>query len=119
MSEVSNNGEKSGLYQDRPGGQFKEGNPGKPKGVKHFTTKVQEALKAVVVDKKTGEPVVLETAVLNAVVQKLLDGDPQMLKLFWNYSDGLPKATIEVDDHRKDETKDQLKDLIKKLDGKQ
>lgn len=118
MSETENTAgkqiDKPWLFQ-----KGQSGNPaGKPKGVKHFTTKVQEALKAVVVDKNTGKPVVLETAVLNAVVQKLLDGDPQMLKLFWNYSDGLPKATIEVDDHRKDETKDQLKDLIKKLDGK-
>lgn len=95
------------------------GNPaGKPKGAKHFTTIVREAMKeeAKIVGGGTME---IEKAIGKKVVQMALDGNEQMIKLIWNYMDGTPKATLEIDDARKDETKEQLADIIKKLDGKQ
>ena len=49
-----NNGSKSEIYQVKPGGKFKIGNPGggKPIGSKSFSTLFDEAIKKIVKEKK-------------------------------------------------------------------
>lgn len=116
---IMENRENTGEIQ-RINGKFApgvSGNPaGKPKGVKHFTTIVQEALKKLGTT-ETGEKIELEKALGEKVVAMALDGNEQMIKLIWNYRDGLPKAVIELDDTRKDETKDMLREMINKMNG--
>jgi len=48
MADNPKNTEEVREYQDKPGGQFQEGNPGKPKGAKNKYTiaKLEEAIEA-------------------------------------------------------------------------
>lgn len=54
MGKPINNGSKSEIYQVKPGGKFKIGNPGggKPIGSKSFSTLFDEAIKKIVKEKK-------------------------------------------------------------------
>lgn len=48
------NGGKSEIYQEKPGGPFKQGNPGggHPKGTRNFGTLFDEAVRRIVKEKK-------------------------------------------------------------------
>jgi hypothetical protein len=90
-----------------PDGTIKSGvlNPkGKKKGTKHFTTVVQEALSKIAITEK-GEKIEIERALGEKVVKMALEGNEQMIKLIWNYKDGMPSQNVNisnVDDLRRD-----------------
>ena len=71
------------------------GNPaGKPKGAKNFTTKVREALLKVA----EGKDYTYEEAYLKAILKKaIIDQDTTIMKLIWNYLDGMPNQNIDMD----------------------
>ena len=105
------------LFDER--GKFKAGHPkvgGKEKGTRHFTTLVQEALVKVALTDK-GEKIEVQKALGEKVVKMALEGNEQMIKLIWNYLDGMPKQSIEttISDDR---TKEKLDSLIESLNGK-
>jgi len=92
--------ENAGTIQEirNPDGTFKpgvSGNPeGKKPGTKHFTTKVREALMEL---SETGKSE--EREIVEAVIKKAKAGDTQMMKLMWNYLDGMPQQHV---DHTSD-----------------
>jgi len=45
MENKSENTGEIREYQEKPGGKFKEGNPGKPVGIKNYLTLLEEAIK--------------------------------------------------------------------------
>lgn len=120
MDKLSNNGEIMERKVERnPDGTIKSGvlNPnGKPKGSRHFTSIVQDALIKLGTT-ETGEKVEIQKALGEKVVRMALDGNEQMIKLIWNYLDGMPKATLDINDERVDETKELLKGLMEKMNG--
>lgn len=67
------------------------GGPGRPKGTKNFTTKVREALNKFVDE----EGQTFENQLAEVVVKKAMQGDKEMIKLIWNYMDGMPTQKIE------------------------
>lgn len=80
-------------YQAKPGGQFIEGNPGRPLGSKSFTTKVKEALLKIA----EGKDFTYEEALVKKIMHKaIVEGDPQMIKLMWNYIDGMPAQSMDL-----------------------
>lgn len=94
------------------------GNPaGKPKGARHFTTLVRDALEMIAKDPTSGREERMEVLLAKKAVLSALAGDSQMLKLIWNYLDGMPKQSIELEDNRADETKEQLKKLIDRMNN--
>lgn len=98
-------------------GKFKVGHPkvgGAIKGKKQFTTIVEEALWKIGTT-EAGDKIEIERALGEKVVAMALAGNEQMIKLIWNYRDGMPKASLELDDKRVDETKEKLKELLDKL----
>ena len=84
------------MVERNPDGTIKSGvlNPaGKPAGVRHFTTKVKEALEKIA----DGKEYTYEEALVKSVLKKaIVDQDPRMIKLIWNYLDGMPKQDIEA-----------------------
>jgi hypothetical protein len=105
------------------------GNPnGRPMGVKNFTTKIRDALLKIAVDdegKKTDYT--YEQALVKTVLEKAIKGkDPNMIKLMWNYLDGMPSQQIdftgELDtfSHREldSQTEEELKEFIAWKKGK-
>jgi len=76
------------LFDER--GKFKKGHPkvgGKEKGNKSFTTKVKEALIKIA----EGKNYSYEEALVKTILKKgIVDGDSAIIKLIWNYLDGMP-----------------------------
>ena len=66
---------------------------GRPKGTKNFTTKVREALEKVA----EGRDYTYEEAFLKAILKKaIVDQDTTIMRLIWNYLDGMPMQKIEA-----------------------
>lgn len=64
---------------------------GRPKGSKNFTTIIREALQDKVPGQTFTYGEALKMALLNgAIVNK----DPRLIKLIWNYLDGMPNQVI-------------------------
>jgi len=87
---------------------------GRPKGAKNFTTKVKEALMVLSEDGHQTK----EALLVNKVLEKaIVDGDTQMLKLMWNYFDGMPTQKIEAEVDNKDSslTEEQKQQLLKMI----
>ena len=88
--------EKAGNNQSKPW-QFQpgqSGNPaGKPPGIRNFTTKVKEALEKIA----DGKEYTYEEALVKAVLKKaIIDQDPAIMRLIWNYLDGLPLQRTDI-----------------------
>ncbi len=79
-----------------PNGQFPpgvSGNPdGKPVGTKSFTTKVRDALSVLSKAKgEDGQPMSYEAALIKTVLKMaIVDERSEIVKLIWNYLDGMP-----------------------------
>ena len=80
-------------------GQFKKGDDprrntaGRPEGSRSFTTKVKEALEKIA----EGKDYTYEEALVKSVLKKaIIDQDQQMIKLIWNYLDGLPTQALDI-----------------------
>lgn len=92
MSE--NTETKPNEYQETPGGLFKAGNPGKPKGAKHLTTKLRQALEKVYNEK---EKTSLDKDLINTIIEKaIVDKDFNSIKLIFNYIDGMPEQSTDL-----------------------
>ncbi len=106
MSEELNS--NSGIIERDEKGRLQKGvilNPeGRPKGSKNFTKIVEEALRKIATTDK-GEKIEIERALGEKVVKMALEGNEQMIKLIWNYKDGMPSQNVNisnVDDLRKE-----------------
>jgi hypothetical protein len=121
MSELEKSSEELVILRDEKGrilpGQQSLNPLGKPKGARHLTTLVREAMMEVA-KTKDGKEVNVEKALVKTIIEKaIIEGDTQIIKLIWNYLDGLPKASLEIEDNRVDETKEQLRAIMSKLNG--
>ena len=90
------NGEKTAIKpeKDPESGQFVSGNqggPGRPVGLKNFTTRVKAGLSKLAAKDQQGNPVEVEEALAEKVIKMALAGDRKMIELIWNYLDGKPQ----------------------------
>ena len=96
-----NTGTKLGTspVERNPDGTIKSGhlNPyGRPLGAKNFTTKVKEALMLIGQRTEDGKEISYEEALVKKILKlAIIDGDQQMIKLIWNYLDGMPTYRLE------------------------
>jgi hypothetical protein len=89
---MSANTEAKPTYQETPGGPFAKGNPGKPKGARHLTTKIMEAIERV--SEGSTEP--KDSALVKKLIEMAEGGDMQAMKLIFNYVDGMPVQGLEL-----------------------
>lgn len=67
---------------------------GRPPGTKNFTTKVREALEKIA----EGKEYTYEEAFVKSILKKaIVDQDPTIMRLIWNYLDGMPLQKQETD----------------------
>ncbi len=70
---------------------------GRPVGSRSFTTKVREALEKIA----EGRDYTYEEAFVKSILKKaIIDQDPAIMRLIWNYLDGMPQEHIELSDKR-------------------
>lgn len=86
------------LYQEKPGGLFKKGNPGKPKGARHMTTLLRDAIQE---DTGTGES--YEVGIVKKLRSLALEGESWATKMVFEYIDGKPLQTILNESEEKSE----------------
>jgi len=69
---------------------------GRPKGSLNMTTKVKKALESIYYN-KNGKEVRADKALIEKILELAIkDGNEKMIKLIWNYLDGLPKQNIDL-----------------------
>ena len=79
----------------RPFKPGQSGNPkGRPKGTISITTEIKRKLKQIPKGQKKSY---LEQFIVKVLKKAMVDEDPAMIKLIWNYIDGLPKQNINLD----------------------
>lgn len=86
----------SGTEVERNGeGKFVKGHKklgGREQGVRNFTTKVREALEKIA----EGKDYTYEEAFIKAILKKaIIEQDATVIKLIWNYLDGMPTQPID------------------------
>lgn len=91
-------GEQQKPVIGKPFEKGQSGNPaGRPVGAKSLTTKVKEALAKLGGAKIDGVEVTYEEALIKKIMHKaIVEGDPQMIKLMWNYIDGMPMQNMNL-----------------------
>jgi hypothetical protein len=93
------------------------GNPaGKPKGSKHLSTMLLNALKAQSLNGKTYDTLFIERVLNDAIVK----GKPEMVRLVMNYVDGMPAQGIDLttDGERIDASGDAIMKMAAEISAK-
>ena len=97
INEPDNSGEIQDIVRDEKG-RFIEGhsgNPaGKPRGTVSITTEIRNKLSEIPVGQKS---TYLELLISRILKQAVVEGNEQMIKLIWNYIEGMPEHRISID----------------------
>lgn len=101
MEENRENSEKNreiteNKYQEKPGGFFKKGNPGRPVGAKNkpkFIDELEEMLDEIA----EGKDYTYRKALKKQILKKMIiDGDTALLREYWQQRDGKPRSQVEL-----------------------
>lgn len=80
-------------------GKFVKGHPkigGRERGIRNFTTKVREAIERVA-EARGEEAITYEMKLIETILDKAINQkDSQIIKLMWNYFDGMPQQKVHL-----------------------
>lgn len=99
-------------YNDKKTGMFIEGNPGKPKGIRHMSTLLQEAIKKVA--KGDAEPA--DIMIVKKLIDKAKQGNDKSVEMVFDRLEG--KAPQKIDITSNEETignSSEIKAITEKL----
>ena len=78
--------------------QFKKGQVGNPKGRPKGSLSITDAIRSKLGEVADGEKKTYLELILKRILDKAIkDNDTQTLKLLWNYVDGLPHQSLDVE----------------------
>lgn len=93
MSE-STGKERTNEYQTEPGGKFKKGNPGRPKGTENFATKWKKFIEKVAEDNGMS-PAEIDEQLYKVAWEKARKGDYQFYRDIQDRVFGKPQQSID------------------------
>jgi hypothetical protein len=113
MENPFKNGEK--MERDEKGRYVKgwKGGPGRTPGSVSLTTMIKKVLQEIVQTTEGTKRERIETLARNIVHMAVNEGNEAMIKLIWNYVDGMPKESLEMKgeiEHKENKLIDLLKD---------
>lgn len=90
---MSKRSQKKGIKSDRnPDGTFKKGHSvKKPKGVRHMSTLLREYITKELADGST-----YGDGITKRVIKAAIEGEPWAVKIVYEYIDGKPRQTVDV-----------------------
>jgi hypothetical protein len=80
------------LIENGKATRFKEGNPGGPGRPVSMTNAIRKRLLALGSDQKRA----VAEHLADNILQMALEGDDKMIKLIWNYVDGMPQQYTDI-----------------------
>ncbi len=87
--------------------------PGRPPGSVSITSKIKQMLEEVPPGEKMTR---LEAIAIRIFIMAINEGNEQIIKLIWNYVDGMPKESIEMKGEIEYREEDKIIDLLKNAD---
>lgn len=106
-----NIGENTGDYNDPITGRFIQGNPGKPKGTRHLSGLLEEAIRRVATDTGTSEDI----TIVKKVIEKAKEGDMKAIEHIWDRLEGKPMQSLKIDNPAQIEAIKSLENIIKEI----
>jgi hypothetical protein len=103
---------KQGKNRDKAG-KFLEGTSGNPNGRPPKGYSLTDMVKEMLSSNPRRKKELIKT-IFNLAIHK---GDPTMIKLIWNYMDGQPTQSIDLNTPPDDSEKERLKELVNRVEN--
>ena len=122
MTNINKSPDDTGKKQEKRGDietRFKKGQSGNPKGRPPGSVSITTEIKKRLQEMPDGQKkTYLELLISRILKLGVVDGNEQMIKIIWNYVDGMPNQLLEADINvvtaEANKAKDALKNILKR-----
>ena len=122
MTNINKSPDDTGKKQEKRGDietRFKKGQSGNPKGRPPGSVSITTEIKKRLQEMPNGQKkTYLELLISRILKLGVVDGNEQMIKIIWNYVDGMPNQLLEADINvvtaEANKAKDALKNILKR-----
>jgi uncharacterized protein YpuA (DUF1002 family) len=122
MTNINKSPDDTGKKQEKRGDietRFKKGQSGNPKGRPPGSISITTEIKKRLQEMPDGQKKTYLELLINRILKLgVVDGNEQMIKVIWNYVDGMPNQLLEADINvvtaEANKAKDALKNILKR-----
>lgn len=122
MTNINKSPDDTGKKQEKRGDietRFKKGQSGNPKGRPPGSVSITTEIKKRLQEMPDGQKKTYLELLINRILKLgVVDGNEQMIKVIWNYVDGMPNQLLEADINvvtaEANKAKDALKNILKR-----
>ena len=122
MTNINKSPDDTGKKQEKRGDietRFKKGQSGNPKGRPAGSISITTEIKKRLQEMPDGQKKTYLELLINRILKLgVVDGNEQMIKVIWNYVDGMPNQLLEADINvvtaEANKAKDALKNILKR-----